>query len=154
MGVASEIFISLRSYLKAQAQNAGIVMGLYIVGFAVVGVPWWALTGFLSGLVNLIPHLGPLLALALPLLALGVVSGSWVRLAYAGGVWLLIQIVDGFFLSPRAAGRAGVNPVLAILITIVAGFLLGPIGLLIAVPVVAVVMVVVRALRSSGHSVD
>jgi predicted PurR-regulated permease PerM len=150
MSVGYAIVSSLGAWLKAQAQNAVIVTGLYIVAFAMVGVPWWLLAGLLSGLVNLVPHLGPVLALAIPLPLIWIASYDWIRLAYVGGAWLAIQIVDGFFLSPRAAGRAGVNPFVAILITIVAGFLFGPVGLLVAVPVVAVVMVVVRALRSRG----
>ena len=151
MSVAHDIVTSLGAWLKAQAQNAVIVTGLYIVAFAMAGVPWWLLVGFLSGLVNLVPHLGPILALAIPLPLVWIASYDWIRLAYVGGAWLAIQIIDGFFLSPRAAGRAGVNPFAAILITIAAGFLFGPIGLLVAVPVVAVVMIVVRALRSRGN---
>jgi predicted PurR-regulated permease PerM len=145
--VLYEILSSLGAYLKAQAQNAVLVIALYIVGFAITGVPWWGITGLLSGLVNLIPHLGPLIALAVPLLPLWLATNDWLRLAYVGLVWLVIQIVDGFVLSPRAAGRAGVNPLLAILITIVAGFMFGPVGLLFAVPAVAIIMVVVRALN-------
>ncbi len=118
---------------------------MYIAGFAITGVPWWAFTGFLAGLLNVIPHLGPLLALAIGLLARWFTTDDWVRLAYVGGVWLAIQIIDGFFLSARAAGRAGVNPIAAILLTIVAGFMFGPVGMLLAVRVVAVIAVVVRA---------
>jgi predicted PurR-regulated permease PerM len=149
LNVGYEIVTSLGAWLKAQAQNAVIVTGLYIVGFAIAGVPWWLLIGFLSGVVNPVPHLGPLIALALPLPLVWISTYDWIRMAYVGGVWLAIQTLDGFFLSPRAAGRAGVNPLLAILITIVAGFLFGPIGLLVAVPVVAVVMIVVRAVTHS-----
>jgi predicted PurR-regulated permease PerM len=152
MTVAHDVITSLGAWVKAQAQNAVIVTGLYIVGFAIAGVPWWLLIGFLSGLVNLIPHLGPLFALAIPLPFIWIATYDWLRLAYVGGVWLAIQIIDGFFLSPRAAGRAGVNPFLAILLTIAAGIMFGPIGMLIAVPVVAVIMVVVRALTSRAES--
>ena len=147
MRVLYEVLRSLGAYVKAQAQNAVIVLALYLVGFAVAGVPWWGLIGLLSGLVNLIPHLGPLIAIAIPLLPLWLATHDWLRLVYAGVAWLIIQITDGFILSPRAAGRAGVNPLLAILITIAAGFMFGPIGLLFAVPGVAIILVVVRALN-------
>jgi predicted PurR-regulated permease PerM len=147
MGVGPQIAGSLGAYLKAQIQNAGIVVCLYIAAFAVTGVPWWLLTGLLCGVLNVVPNLGPVLALSLALLLKWFAGGGWIEVAYTAGAWLAIQLIDGFFLSPRAAGRAGVNPFLSILITIAGAVLFGPIGMLLAVPVVAVALVVRRALR-------
>lgn len=145
MGVAREVASSLGEYLKAQAVNAVLVTGFYMLGFAVAGVPWWPLVGFLAGILNLIPHLGPLLALAVPLVVAWLGSDDWLPVFYAGGVWLLIQIVDGFILSPRAAGKAGVNPLVAIVVTMGAAFVFGPLGMLLAVPLLAVALIVWRA---------
>jgi predicted PurR-regulated permease PerM len=147
VAVHREVARSLAAYLKAQIQNAVIVMGLYIIAFAITGVPWWVLTGFLCGLLNLVPSIGSILALGLALFAKWLVADDWLPLVYVGCAWLVIQIIDGFVLSPRAAGRAGVNPFLSILITLLAGLLLGPIGMLLAVPVVAVGLVIYRATR-------
>src|SRR5438477_5569664 len=102
MGVASEVVTSLREYLKAQMWNAVIVLALYIAGFALMGVPWWPLIGFVAGLLNLIPHLGPLLALALPLLVKWLSTDGLMPLVWIGLLWLAIQTIDGFVLSPRA----------------------------------------------------
>jgi len=121
---------------------------MYIVGFAVAGVPWWPLTGLLAGVLNLVPVIGSVLALGLGLLARSFGISDWVPLLYVAGVWLVIQIIDGFVLGPRAAGRVGVNPFLSILITLAGGFLFGPIGMLLAVPVVAIILAVRRARRS------
>ena len=150
MAVASDVFRALGAYLKAQVQNAFIVIALYIVGFAVAGVPWWLLTGILCGILQLIPYLGSVIALGVGLLLKGVVASDWTQLLYVFGVWLVIQIADGFILSPRAAGRAGVHPFLAILITIAAGLLFGPLGIMFAVPVVAILLVIARAARTRG----
>jgi len=147
MSVASEIVTSLGTYLKAQAWNALLVTCLYTVGFAVAGVPWWLLFGIVSGALNLIPHLGPVLALAIPLFVQWIGSDGWTPLFWVFGAWIIIQIVDGFVLSPRAAGRAGVNPFLAIAITLGAGVAFGPLGMLLAVPVTIVALLVVRAVR-------
>ena len=147
MPLHREIGKSLGAYLKAQLQNALITVGLFIVGFAVTGVPWWPLTGFVCGIVDLIPPLGPLISLLLALYARWLTTDDWVHLAYVGAAWLVIQIIDGFVLSPRAAGRAGVNPFVSILITLAAGMMFGPIGMLFAVPVVAVILIVWKAAR-------
>jgi predicted PurR-regulated permease PerM len=150
MGVGSEIVRSLGAYLKAQLWNALIVTAMYVVGFALTGVPWWFLIGILSGLLNLFPHLGPLFSLALPLIVKWLSTDELMPVVWVGVVWLVIQTIDGFVLSPHAAGRAGVNPFLAILITIGAGFVFGPIGMLLAIPVLAIVLIVLRAVRSAS----
>jgi predicted PurR-regulated permease PerM len=147
VSVHREIGRSLGAYVQAQLQNALITIGLFIVGFAVTGVPWWALTGFVCGVVNLVPHLGPVIALLLGLYVRWLTTDDWVKLAYVGAAWLAIQVIDGFVLSPRAAGRAGVNPFLSIVITLVAGMMFGPIGMILAVPIVAVILIVWRATR-------
>lgn len=151
MAVHRDVARSLGAYLKAQIQNAVIVTGLYIIAFAITGVPWWVLTGLLCGLLNLIPSIGSILALGVALFAKWLVTSDWLPMVYVGCAWLVIQIVDGFVLSPRAAGRAGVNPFLSILITLVAGLIFGPIGMLLAVPVVAVGLVIYRAARSGAR---
>ena len=150
MGVGSEIVRSLGAYLKAQLWNALIVTGMYVAGFALTGVPWWPVVGVVAGLLNLFPHLGPLLSLALPLIVKWLSTDDLMQVVWIGVVWLVIQAIDGFVLSPRAAGRAGVNPFLAIAITIGAGFVFGPVGMLLAIPVLAIVLIVLRAVRSTG----
>lgn len=147
MAVFSDVLRSLGLYLKAQVENAAIVIALYITGFAVTGVPWWLLTGFVCGVLNIVPHLGPVLALGLALLVKWSVTDDLLRLGWVLGVWLIIQLVDGFVLSPRAAGRAGVNPLLSIAITLAGALFFGPIGMLLAVPVLVVVSLVLKASR-------
>lgn len=149
MAVLSDIFRSLGVYLKAWVENAIIVVLLYVIACAITGVPWWLVTGLFCGFLNLIPHLGPLLALGVALYLKFLTSQGMLPLAYVGVAWLAIQIADGFYLGPRAAGRAGVNPLLSIAITLAAGFMLGPIGMLLAVPVLVVVNIVVRTVRAS-----
>jgi predicted PurR-regulated permease PerM len=151
MPVLSEILKSLGTYLKAQIRIATIVTGLYIIALAVTGVPWWLLTGLACGVLNILPHLGPVLALGLALFAKWCVTDDLLPLAYVMGAWVAIQIVDGFVLSPRAAGRAGVNPFLSILITLAGAVFFGPIGMLLAVPVTIVVLIVVRATRGQSR---
>ena len=154
MAVASQIVQSLRAYLHAQVQNAGILILLYIAGFAIAGVPWWLLTGILCGLLNLIPHFGSILALGLALLVQFLAKDGWEPLAYVGGAWMIIQIVDGFVLAPRAAARSGVNPFLSIFLVLIAGFLFGPLGMILAVPVAAVLLIVIRAVRAKQPAGD
>lgn len=152
MAVGSDILHSLAEYLKAQAKNAIVTTGLYMIGFAITGVPWWLLTGFLCGVLHLIPYLGSVLALAIAILLRWFTADDWVPLTYVFGIWLTIQIVDGFVLSPRAAGRAGVSPLLSIPLVLVAGLIFGPLGAILAVPAVAVILIVYRASKRGADS--
>lgn len=148
MSTASRIGSSLAAYASAILKNALITTLLFMAGFAVAGVPWWFLTGAVCGILNLVPSLGPILSLALGLYVQFLGSESWTDLLWVGGVWLAIQILDGFVLSPRAAGKAGVNPWMSIVLVLVAGFVFGPLGMLLAVPVAAVMLIVFRAVRT------
>lgn len=148
MNTVSRITRSLGAYVMALLQNAVLLTLLYMVGFAMAGVPWWFAVGLLCGALNLLPHLGPVLALGAALLVQFLATEDFVRLATVGGVWLAVQMIDGFLLSPRAAGKAGVNPISSIFLVLIGGLVFGPIGMLLAVPVTAVLLIVFRALRS------
>ncbi len=149
MNTASRIFTSLAQYAKALLVNALVTTLLFMLGFALAGVPWWLLTGFVCGILNLIPNLGPLLSLGLGLYIQFLGTEDWTSLAMVGAVWLVIQIIDGFVLSPRAAGKAGVSPIFSIFLVLAAGLVFGPLGMLLAVPVAAVTLIIYRAVRAS-----
>jgi predicted PurR-regulated permease PerM len=147
MGTARRVGASLGAYAKAVVLNAFIVTLLFIVGFAIAGVPWWLLVGLLCGMLNTIPQVGGLLSLALVMLVTLLFTSGWTTMAYAGIAWVVIQAIEGFVLSPRAAGRSGVPPLFSIVLVLVAGFALGPIGAILAVPVVAVLLIIYRSAR-------
>lgn len=149
MAVARRIGSSLGAYLKASVQNAIIVTMMFCTGFAIAGVPWWLFTGMVCGLLNWIPQLGAVLSLAFVLLVELFFTDDWIGMAYAGGVWLVVQVVEGFVLSPRAAGRAGVHPIASIFIVLIAALVFGPVGAILAVPVVAVLLIIWRSARGS-----
>jgi predicted PurR-regulated permease PerM len=151
VAVLSDVFRALRAYIGAQLRNALILGGLYCIGFALTGVPWWLLTGFACGVLQQVPYLGSVAALALAAMLRWFAGGGGTEVALVFGVWLAIQVLDGFFLSPRAAGKAGVNPLASIAITIAAGFLFGPLGVILAVPAVAVILVVWKASKGRAN---
>lgn len=154
MPLRREVFRSLGAYLKAQIQNAIIMIGLYMVGFAIVGIPWWPVSGFVCGVLNIVPYFGSLIALGIALLLKWAVTPDWLQLLWVGGLWVLLQAIEGFVLSPRAAGRAGVNPFLSIPLTLAAGFAFGPIGIILAVPITAILFIVLRTARADRRTVN
>ncbi len=117
--------------------------GLWIAGFQL----WWAL-GLLTGILMFVPYLGFALALLLALLAgmlqFGVGEGIW-RVAI---VYSLGQAIESWWLTPKLVGeRVGLHPVVVILALLVFGNLLGFVGVLLALPLAAVTIVLLRRLH-------
>jgi predicted PurR-regulated permease PerM len=150
MSTTREIAASLGAWLKASLINAVVLVLLFTIGLAIVGVPWWLFFGLACGVLNLLPWIGPVLSLLVAAYAgLFVPAEGWTGAAMTSAVWLLIQIIDGFVLAPRAASRAGVHPLFSIPLVIVAAMFFGPVGAILAVPLVAILLIIWRTSRRS-----
>jgi predicted PurR-regulated permease PerM len=136
---------TMRAYIVGQLSTMFILGGLTAIGLAAVGVPYWLTFGVFSGFAALIPVFGVLLATVLPALF---VLGSGAGLSKALlviGVGVVVHVIDGNLVSPLVMSkRVDLPPVLTMLAALIAGSLLGPLGLVVAVPLLACIMVVVR----------
>ena len=144
-----EILTVLGAWIKGQFLISLWVTGLYLVGFAIARTPLWPVLAILCGVASVIPHVGGLLALGLVLLFSFVGSGgeTWVMVA-ALAVWVLVSLIEAFILGPRLMGRKlGLNPWLVLLAGIVGAVVGGPIGMLIATPLLAIALVIWRRSR-------
>lgn len=151
--LASEVGETLGGFFRGQLLVA-FAMGLAsMLFFALIGLPYFALLGAITGLFGLVPLIGTVIA-AIPVLFVAFttshrtggllhVPGGW-RLALASAIVLvLVQQLDVRLLTPRLLSRASrMNPVTVLLSLLVGGTLLGLWGMLLAVPVVAALKVV------------
>lgn len=140
-----EIARVLTSYLSGQLRIALIMAALYGIGFAFLKVPAWALVAILCGLLNTVPLFGTPLAM---LLAVGLTwagGGDIWKIGWVLGVFLVVQTIEGYYLTPRILGsRLGLRPLTVFFSLLVGGALFGFLGLLLAVPVLAVANVFVK----------
>jgi predicted PurR-regulated permease PerM len=121
---------------------------LYTLAFWVIHVPYWWAIGIFSGFASVIPGIGSLFPLGFAAVALAFAEAAATRYLILLGAWLLILAIEYFVLLPRLVGRPlGLKelPVLAALL--LGSLLFGPIGLVVAVPVLAVGTVFWRYLR-------
>lgn len=119
----------------------GVIIG--IIAWA-AGLPTPVLWGLVAALARFIPYIGVILGTVL----LGVVSVTTFdeigRIALVPGSFLLLTSVVGFFLEPYLHGhRLAVNPVIIFVSIFFWGWLWGPVGVLLAVPLMTVIMVIV-----------
>lgn len=134
-------------YARGQLQILAWTTVLYLAGYAVAQVPLWFGVAVISALLGLVPRFGALVSLALVLL-MGWLGGmSLLGLCEAFAVWVVVQGVEGFYLTPKLLGRPlGLTPMAVILSMLLGSLVFGPMGLLLAIPVLAVGLVWVRRL--------
>lgn len=120
----------------------GLAMG---IGLAIIGVQLAFVLGVLAGLFEFIPFLGPLIGLG-PALLLAMAEEPHQAL-YVLGLYAAVQTFEGYLLTPLVQQRAvELPPVVTITSQVALSWMAGPIGLLVAVPVTAVVMVATQML--------
>jgi putative heme transporter len=136
-------------FIRAQLIIAAVEMLLYATGFAIARVPWWPLFALIGGICSFIPTIGSLIPLSLVGVTMLLAGRDWTDLAIAFGVWLAVQIVEGFFLQPVLLGRPlGLRAVPVFLALLAGSFFFGPVGFVLAVPVLAVANVFWRYFRA------
>ena len=141
-----EIDHALGGFLRGQFTIALVLATIYAVGLALIGVPLGALLGIISGLANLVPYMS-IVAGLVPTLVLFLLSDAPSMGGVLGILLLFIggQLLEGVFLSPRIMGReTGLHPVVVMVAILVGGTLFGLLGIIVAVPVTAVLQVVLR----------
>jgi predicted PurR-regulated permease PerM len=135
---------TLRAWVVGQLIAMLVLGALTALGLWILGVPYWLAFGLFTGLVAVVPFFGTLASTLLP--ALFVVStGSWVRVLAVILLGVAVHVVEANVVVPRVMQRqVALPPVLTIASVLIMGTLLGLVGLVVAVPVLAVTLVLVR----------
>lgn len=124
-------------YIRGQLIDALLMAVLVSVSLSLIGVKYAVIIGVLSGIGNLIPYVGPIVAYGSTILVC-LIAGDFRRLLVAIVVLFVIQTVDGNVINPRLLSSSiDVHPMLVIAALIVGGSLGGIVGMLFAVPVAA-----------------
>ena len=143
--VLRDLADALRSYIVAQLLAMGILGSFTALGLYILGVPYWLTFGIFTGLVAVVPFFGSLLSTILPALIVlgGPEGGTRSLLVILLGV--IVHLFEGNVVAPLVMShKIELPPVLTIMAVLVIGKLMGPLGLVIAVPALASLMVIVR----------
>ncbi len=135
----------LAGFLRGQL---GVMLSLgtiYAIGLTLVGLELALLIGVTAGIISFVPYLGAIVGVGAGLVAALVQFGDWWHLALVALVFGVGQLVESFLLTPwLVGGRIRLHPVAVIFAVMAGGHLFGFLGVLIALPVAAVAMVLVR----------
>jgi predicted PurR-regulated permease PerM len=131
---------ALKKWLVAQVLESLAVGILWLVGLYALKVPWAPLWAVLAAMLQVVPHLGPVLGMVGPVLAATVHWTDWEHPLYVLMLYAGIVVVDGFLIQPYLMKRTAKVPIWAsILAPIVLGILIPFWGVLLAPPLLAVV---------------
>jgi predicted PurR-regulated permease PerM len=153
--VLRRVDVALSSYVRGQLLVMAVLAAFYAVGLLVIGVKFAVFIGVTAGLLNLVPYVGVATGLLLSVLMALLEGGGFGTLAAIGGLFVAGNLLESFVLVPRIVGdRVGLSPLLVLVAVIFWGELLGLLGVLIAVPVTAVLWIVLGELIAAYKRSD
>ena len=144
--IAHDIDRALAGFLRGQSLVCLFLAAWYGIGLTLIGLNFGLLIGIVGGLLSFVPYVGSLLVLFFALLV-AVVQGwpSWHLAAFAFGIVLVGQMLEGNVLSPKLVGdRVGLHPVWIMFALLAFGSVWGFTGLIVAVPVASAIGVLLR----------
>jgi len=148
LAMAGEVDVLLAQYLRGQLLVMLVLAIYYSVGLAIAGFDVALPVGILTGLLVFIPYLGFGLGLVLALIAAVLQFADWGGVIAVAVIYGVGQVIEGFVLTPRLVGeRIGLNPLAVIFALLAFGQLFGFVGVLLALPASAILMVAFKHLR-------
>ena len=137
--MVSDFSDAMSNYFRAQSLIAFSVGVLFAIGFSIIGLPLAITFGLFVGLLNMVPYLQNVALIPAAFLAFIQAADSgqsyWVMISLVIAVFVVVQSIQDFFLTPRIMGKTtGLNPAMILLSLSVWGQLLGILGLIIALP--------------------
>ena len=153
--LAKEIDAVLAEFLRGQLTVMAALGTMYVVGLWAVGLDLAFLVGLLAGVVSFVPYLGVIVGVIVAGLAALVQFHDVLHIIGVVAVFGVGQIIEGMVLSPLLVGdRIGLHPVAVIFAVMAGGQLFGFIGVLLALPVAAVIVVLLRHSKQEYQKSD
>ena len=133
----------LSFWLRGQLILDLVVGVMSYIGLLIIGVPYALLLGLLSGLFETIPYAGPIFSSVVAFILTVLQTGDWFKGFLVLVLFVVIQQTENNFLVPKIMKKAvGIDPIVSILSLLIGYRLLGIIGAVLAIPLMAVVSVV------------
>jgi predicted PurR-regulated permease PerM len=140
--ITSKIRFAISNYIIGQMYAILILSTLYSVGLFLTGLKFGFLIGVLTGIFSLIPYVGFGIFFSTSILIALVYQFSLPHIFLIIGVFLFVQFVESNFIIPKLVGsKVGLHPVWVIFGLLTGGSLFGFIGMLIAIPITAIISV-------------
>lgn len=149
--IIRDVVSTVVRYIGGQALIALVLAFVYAIAFYFLEIPGWFVLAPLCGFFHLIPTLGVILGVAIPLLVVALTGTSLFQVLGVLGVFGTANLLETFVLTPLIHGkRLRLHPLAVFLVVLVGGLSFGFLGALFAVPVLAVILVLWRHARGTN----
>lgn len=150
--VTTGLFVQINEVLSSYVRNQlliAVAMGaMYSVGFLILRVPLGFTIGMVAGILNFVPYLGTLTGLALSVFFVALDGAGFGRISGVLIIFAIVQSVEGYYMTPKLLGsRLNLHPMWVLVGLVIGGNLFGLLGIILAVPVIAVAKVVLGVLE-------
>ena len=131
---SERVITNVRNYLAIKTLTSFSTGLLIFIALKILGVDYAFIWGLIAFLLNYIPNIGSLLA-SLPTLLFTVIQYDWQTMVWTALIYLVVNLVIGSFIEPKVMGRGmGLSTLVVIISLIFWGWVLGPIGMFLSVP--------------------
>ena len=136
---------TLAGWVRGQSTVCLLLGAFYAIGLSVIGLDFGLAVGLIAGLLSFIPYVGTISGFVTGLAIAFAQYSDWGPIAAVLAVFVVGQVIEGNFLTPKLVGdRVGLHPVWVMFALFAGGALFGFVGVLLALPVAAVIGVLVR----------
>lgn len=158
-GLLHQINVKLSGFVRGQISVAFALAIIYALALTVAGLKFGFLIGIMAGVLSVIPLIGSTVGLVVSVLVAWFQSGEWSYVGIIAAIFLVGQFVEGNFLTPKLLGSSvGLHPLWILFALLAGGSLFGIVGMFLAVPVAAVVGVLlgfaIKQYRESPYYTD
>jgi predicted PurR-regulated permease PerM len=145
----------LSAFFRGQFIVVVVVSTLYSIGLTLVGLQIGLVIGVVAGIIGIVPYLGFIVGITVGSIAALVQFNSFSAVLMVWAVFIIVHAIENIVLLPRLMGnRIGLHPVAVIFAILAGGCLFGFIGVLVALPVAAVIAVCIRHLHREYRKSD
>jgi predicted PurR-regulated permease PerM len=141
--------VAIQSFLVGLLFEMGIVSTLTTVGYMIIGVPYALLLGVITGLLNLIPYVGILLAGLLSIIATLSISTDFSSVLGVVIINVVVQLIDNNLIVPLVvSSKVRINAIVSVIAIVVGGAIAGVAGMFLAIPLLAIMKVIFDRIES------
>jgi predicted PurR-regulated permease PerM len=143
--IMDRLSLSLKGWLKGMMIAMVLIAILSFTGLTIIGIPMALALAVIAGILNFIPNFGPIMAMV-PAVLLGLVDSTQTAIIVAA-LYILIQTLESNIITPTIQKRMiNLPPALLIISQLLMGTLSGALGIILATPMLAIIMVLVEEL--------
>ncbi len=133
----------IQTYLVGLFFELIIVAFLNSIGLLMLGIEYAIILGIMGAILNLIPYIGGIIAIALPMIIAFVTKDTLTSPLLVFCVYLLIQFIDNNFIIPKiVASRVRINALISVIVVLIGGAIWGISGMFLSIPLIAIIKVI------------